>query len=348
MDDSLADILDGALDDFEDLTTSATSRKRDDASARSPAQPTAVAVPSPSVTTPTALTSLATDATTATSAEITPASNQDLPASAPPKTPAFDPLNKQRKPRKASDTKQISTPALPSAEASTSGHKLPPELEQLAADLAKLISETQPVDDSAAGPSTSGPAPMATCSSHPGPPTMASTTASLAALAEVRQQAVQAQGALPSPSGGGGMFGGLLPDMENLKDPHMNVIVDSIMQHLLSKEVLYQPMKDIRDCYPPWLQKNEGSIPAEDLERYKKQFGFIQEICRLYETDPSNYTSLVTLMQQMQACGDPPEDIVREMSSGLDHVPPTEGDAGDEPPIDLQQLQQEINKCPMQ
>jgi hypothetical protein len=78
---------------------------------------------------------------------------------------------------------------------------------------------------------------------------MASTTASLQALDELRQQAVASQGTLPTAAAaaagqqGGGLFGGLLPDMDNLKDPGMNVIVDSIMQHLLSKEVLQQPMR---------------------------------------------------------------------------------------------------------
>jgi hypothetical protein len=52
----------------------------------------------------------------------------------------------------------------------------------------------------------------------------------------------------------------------------------------------------------------------------------------------------------MQACGDPPEDIVKEMSAGLEHTPPgaSEGEEDDDVPIDLQQLQQEINKCPVQ
>ncbi len=30
-------------------------------------------------------------------------------------------------------------------------------------------------------------------------------------------------------------------------------LADSIMQQLLSKDVLYQPMKDIGDKYPAWL-----------------------------------------------------------------------------------------------
>jgi hypothetical protein len=61
--------------------------------------------------------------------------------------------------------------------------------------------------------------------------------------------------------------------------------------------------QEIRDCYPPWLERNEGKIAPDDLQRYTKQYGFIQQICQLYDEHPDNYSDLVGLMQQVRVCG---------------------------------------------
>lgn len=53
----------------------------------------------------------------------------------------------------------------------------------------------------------------------------------------------------------------------------MNSLVDGLMKHLLSKEVLYDPMKEIGDKYPSWLEANQGKVPQSDFDRYTKQFG---------------------------------------------------------------------------
>ncbi|GAB4813856.1 hypothetical protein N2152v2_000902 [Parachlorella kessleri] len=99
--------------------------------------------------------------------------------------------------------------------------------------------------------------------------------------------------------------------------PEMASLVDSIMQQLLSKDVLYQPMKDIGERYPAWLDANRTVLPEEELHRYSRQYEFIQQICALYESDPSDYTQLVNLLQQMQQCGQPPQEIVDELAPGM-------------------------------
>lgn len=37
---------------------------------------------------------------------------------------------------------------------------------------------------------------------------------------------------------------------------------------------------------------------AEEHERYQRQYGFIQRICALYESSPSDFPQLVDLLQQ--------------------------------------------------
>ncbi|KAK9849121.1 hypothetical protein WJX84_003479 [Apatococcus fuscideae] len=92
---------------------------------------------------------------------------------------------------------------------------------------------------------------------------------------------------------------------------------DSIMRQLLSKDVLYQPMKDIGARYPRWLAENRSKLSAEAVQRYERQQEYIQKVCHVYDTRPENFAELLDLMHEMQACGQPPPEIVDELAPGL-------------------------------
>ncbi|KAK6783116.1 hypothetical protein RDI58_020912 [Solanum bulbocastanum] len=98
----------------------------------------------------------------------------------------------------------------------------------------------------------------------------------------------------------------------------MESIVETMMQQLLSKEILHEPMKEIEDRYPKWLEDNKVKLSAEEYERYKKQYEFIRDLNKVYETEPSNFNKIVELMQKMQECGQPPNDIVHELAPDFD------------------------------
>ncbi|KAL4439713.1 hypothetical protein ABPG75_002714 [Micractinium tetrahymenae] len=112
----------------------------------------------------------------------------------------------------------------------------------------------------------------------------------------------------------GGTGGGGAP-------PEMSSLVDTIMHQLLSKEVLYQPMKDIGAKYPEWLEANKSKLSQEEYEQYRQQHGFIQRICAVYESSPSDFAQLIDLLQQMQQCGQPPQEIVDELAPGMQFGP---------------------------
>lgn len=126
--------------------------------------------------------------------------------------------------------------------------------------------------------------------------------------------------------GGGGEVDPNMPLPEGVSG-----FMNDLMQSLLSKDVLYGSMKEIGDKYPQWLQDHRDTLSALELERYERQHQHIRDICHLYETDPNNFTRLVDLLQQMQACGSPPKDIVDELAPGLemgaDGLPKMPGDA---------------------
>ncbi|XP_018486795.1 peroxisome biogenesis protein 19-1 isoform X1 [Raphanus sativus] len=95
-------------------------------------------------------------------------------------------------------------------------------------------------------------------------------------------------------------------------------IVETMMQQLLSKDILHEPMKEIGARYPKWLEENEGSISKEDYNRYSQQYKLIKELNAVYEDEPNNSTKIMEIMQKMQECGQPPNDIVQEMDPGFD------------------------------
>ena len=101
----------------------------------------------------------------------------------------------------------------------------------------------------------------------------------------------------PGDSSSGEGFTNLLPMMEGM------------MQSLLSKELLYQPMKDIAEKFPDWLADNRNKVSDEEFVKYNKQFELTKKICFLYEEEASSDTAevkkkrfdlVMELMQKMQ------------------------------------------------
>ncbi|XP_027080009.1 peroxisome biogenesis protein 19-2-like isoform X1 [Coffea eugenioides] len=98
----------------------------------------------------------------------------------------------------------------------------------------------------------------------------------------------------------------------------MESIVETMMQQLLSKDVLHEPMKEIGERYPTWLEDNRTKLSSEDYQRFSHQYELIKDLNEVYETDPGNFNKIVELMQKMQECGQPPNDIVQELAPEFD------------------------------
>lgn len=98
----------------------------------------------------------------------------------------------------------------------------------------------------------------------------------------------------------------------------MESIMETMMQQLLSKEILHEPMKEIGERYPKWLAEHKASLSKEEYERFSHQYEFIKELNEVYEKEPSNFNKIVELMQKMQECGQPPNDILHELAPDFD------------------------------
>ncbi|KAI0699770.1 Pex19 protein [Cerioporus squamosus] len=101
-------------------------------------------------------------------------------------------------------------------------------------------------------------------------------------------------------------------------------ILESMMSQLMSKEVLYEPLKELHDKFPSYLKDNDATLSSEDKTRYASQSKVVAQIVATFEDpsysddDPQKGMKVVELMQQMQEFGSPPAEIMGPLPPGLD------------------------------
>ncbi|KAF9531455.1 Pex19 protein family-domain-containing protein [Crepidotus variabilis] len=118
-------------------------------------------------------------------------------------------------------------------------------------------------------------------------------------------------------AGGGGGAGG---DEEK----ELAGFLETMMNQLLSKEVLYEPLKELGDGFPAYLSNPPTPLSEEDRTRYEKQHACVKRIITLfdkpdYKDDHQVYgKEVVDLMSEMQSYGNPPPEIMGPLPSGFD------------------------------
>ncbi|KAJ8117143.1 hypothetical protein ONZ43_g4280 [Nemania bipapillata] len=94
-----------------------------------------------------------------------------------------------------------------------------------------------------------------------------------------------------------------------------------MMEQLTNKEILYEPMKELNDKFPGWMEKNKETLAKDDLKRYQEQQVLVSEMVTKFEertysdSNPADREYIVDRMQKMQAAGSPPQDLVGDMPS---------------------------------
>lgn len=113
----------------------------------------------------------------------------------------------------------------------------------------------------------------------------------------------------------------------------------NMMQQLTQKDMLYEPMKELHDQYPDWLAKNKPpKLKQEDYDRYVKQSEIVKNITIKFEEpgykddDEKCRQYIWDKMQEMQAEGAPPEELVKNPFPGTDlgAIPGLGGGGGQE------------------
>ena len=177
----------------------------------------------------------------------------------------------------------------------------------------------------AGGPAGNAPNPFA--GKGPGPngpgnaPMDASVANTLKMLAETGKD-LEGTDSAAAEAMGEDMMNSIMSEFEKLGEKEdFQDIMDGMMRQLLSKDVMYDPMKQITAKFPEWLAEHEDSLPEEDYERYGRMYQYFQKIVAVYESEPNNHQRLMELMQDMQECGQPPAEIVKELAPGLEFGP---------------------------
>ncbi|XP_026465933.1 peroxisomal biogenesis factor 19-like [Ctenocephalides felis] len=118
------------------------------------------------------------------------------------------------------------------------------------------------------------------------------------------------------------MFGTLGTE-DGIADNGFIPVMQTMMQSLLSPEVLLPSMEDLKTKYPKWIEEHKDSTSAEDLERYQKQLDLINEVCEeLVKEQPEDapevkkerFLKVFDLMQKMQELGHPPVELVGDFN----------------------------------
>ena len=107
-------------------------------------------------------------------------------------------------------------------------------------------------------------------------------------------------------------------------------MMDTMLQQLLSKDVLYRRGRS-RQCTPPWIKKNKKRLPDEEIVRRGAGLAKVRSIVEEFEKPEgeTQFQTVVTLLQEMQAEGQRPEEIMkgfrrrraREAGSAVDAGP---------------------------
>lgn len=130
--------------------------------------------------------------------------------------------------------------------------------------------------------------------------------------------------------------------------PELDGLLAEMLKELSSKEILYEPMREMADKYPKWLEEHGSTLSDEERERYSDQMKIVTSICDKFE-EPS-YSDfneaareyIAQQMEKMQQSGAPPEELMSGLAGGaipglggdFDFSSALEGEANGDVPAD--------------
>lgn len=96
--------------------------------------------------------------------------------------------------------------------------------------------------------------------------------------------------------------------------------MEGMMEQLLSKELMYEPMKQVTDKFPEWLASKKGELSAEEWKQRNRQYDCFRRLVQAYESEEEGKetSKLLEIMQEVQEYGQPPPEIINEIAPGLE------------------------------
>lgn len=106
-------------------------------------------------------------------------------------------------------------------------------------------------------------------------------------------------------------------------DLDMSNLLANMLEQLSSKDVLYEPIKDLNDKFPEYLREKKDSITQHEYQNYTRQYEITNDILAIFDAPgydddkKENRDKVNTLLESLQELGQPPTELI--------------GDAGDFP-----------------
>ncbi|KIK26304.1 hypothetical protein PISMIDRAFT_637136, partial [Pisolithus microcarpus 441] len=113
-----------------------------------------------------------------------------------------------------------------------------------------------------------------------------------------------------------------LETMEPKDGDELTGVLEAMMGQLMSKEVLYEPLKELDEKFPSYLASHPA-LPTEDKERYEKQRSSITRLLAIFEEknyndeDAKTREKIAEVMGELQSYGSPPEEIMGPLPPGI-------------------------------
>ncbi|KZT06690.1 Pex19-domain-containing protein [Laetiporus sulphureus 93-53] len=107
-------------------------------------------------------------------------------------------------------------------------------------------------------------------------------------------------------------------------DEELQKMLENMMTQLMSKDILYEPLKEMHVKFPDYLKDNEAKISPEDKKRYLSQQTATAKIVAIFENPSYSETNqgmnaqITTLMNEMQSYGAPPAEIMGPLPPNFD------------------------------
>lgn len=112
--------------------------------------------------------------------------------------------------------------------------------------------------------------------------------------------------------GGGDGEGGAGGDFD------MSKLLVDMLEQLSSKEILYEPIKDLNTKFPEYLAENKDKLDKDKLQTYQQQYEMTNQILAVFDasdysdSDKSKRERVNVLLESLQELGQPPAEIVGE------------------------------------
>ncbi|KAF8126152.1 Pex19 protein, partial [Boletus edulis] len=168
--------------------------------------------------------------------------------------------------------------------------------------------------------------------SSSGPPEADFQSSIRSTLDRLREKESKLQPPDSSASGDGENLQSLLSQLQGLgglsgddveSEDQLQGVLEEMMGQLMSKQVLYEPLKELYEKFPGYLTEHASTISPEDKTRYEAQISCIKQLIDEFKADTfsdedaTSRGKIVELMSELQTHGQPPEEIMGPLPPGF-------------------------------